>query len=92
MSEQPEIRLAATYEGPNATEADRARVTEISRPLAETLISQPPQDRWNVMGTLLMTYAMSFPDPINAFENLVAEVRRQLPAMVAQVKQSRGEV
>lgn len=89
MTEHPEVvQLAASVTGPNATAEDRARIGRISKPLAAVLVSLPVQDRYNVMGSLLATYALTFTEPINAFDHLVSQLRKQLPAMVAQVAES----
>jgi hypothetical protein len=85
MSEPPDIQTAAIIEmGSPVSREDVARAGALSRPLAQALLAMPPGDRFNAMGSLLLSFAISFSNPRTAFQAIVAATEASLSTVLEQ--------
>lgn len=80
-----DIGLGASITGPRTTQEDCDRIGAITGPMAHTLLNLPPQDRYNVMGSLLASYGFSFSNPAAAIATLAARVLQTLPEAQSQM-------
>lgn len=84
----PRVRLAATAVRGEPSAEEIGRIEALGRPMAEVLVSLDPQERFNLMGSLLCTYALLFDQPRAAVVQLASSVCRELPGIEASVRQS----
>ena len=89
MSERTRHAAAMVTEGdPSQDEVNRA--FDLTRPLAEALLRIAPEDRFNVIGGLLCTYAVAYDDPVAALDHVARVVRRKLSEMEHQAERVRS--
>jgi hypothetical protein len=84
------IRYAGMVTDGDPSAQEIARVAQLVRPHIESLLSLSPQERFNVMGSLLCTFAVSHADPTGAFDHLVSSVRGRLAEVEQQAMAARS--
>lgn len=80
-----DVRLGSAVTGVKITQEDLDRIAGIVKPMAITLANLSPQDRWNVMGSLLGSFGFSFSDPAAAITALAARILETLPEAQSQM-------
>ena len=89
MSKAPvKIFTVSIGEHADVSEEKIARIDRLSMPLAETILNLAPDDRHNVMGSLICSYAMSFDDPADALDVLFTNIINAMPDVAEQFERS----
>lgn len=80
------IRFSGSVLGPKATEEEAQRISEIVRPMAEVLLGLSKNDLFNVMGSLLLTYAVNTDNPVDDICFLAEMVIDRVPEAFANIQ------